>query len=71
MNKIILKGIISNIQFSHCIEGIEYYQANILTNDEGRESVNSLKFKRFSNRYKEGDFIEIEGNIRNYSNNGR
>ena len=71
MNKVVLKGIISNIKFSHDIGGIKYYQANIVTSDGGRESINSLKFKKFANKYKNNDFIEIEGNIRNYSNNGK
>lgn len=68
MNKIILKGIIKNIQPSHTIKDIEYNKADIIVNrNDGKEDILSLKFKKFSNPYKENDNIELVGNIRSYS----
>ena len=34
MNKIILKGLIRNIQFSHFIQDIEFYKAELLVTDD-------------------------------------
>ena len=68
MNKIILKGIIKNIQPSHTIGDIEYNKADIIVNrNDGKEDILALKFKKFSNPYKENDNIELVGNIRSYS----
>lgn len=68
MNKIILKGLIRNIQFSHFIQDIEFYKAELLvTDDNGKENVINIKFKRFSNPYQEGDEVLLIGNIRTYS----
>ena len=68
MNKIILKGLIRNIQFSHFIQDIEFYKAELLvTDDNGKENVINIKFKRFSNPYQEGDEVLLVGNIRTYS----
>ena len=51
MNTIILSGIIKNIQFSHKIDDIEYYKANLLvTRENGKEDLINLKFKKFSNQ---------------------
>ena len=68
MNKQILKGLIRNIQPSHKINNIEYDQADLLVSRQnGKDDVISIKFKKYSNRYKEGDLIELTGNIRSYS----
>ena len=70
MNKIILKGIIKDIQYSHTVQNIEYYKANLLVKREGngnKEDLICLKFKRFSCPYKDGDEITLIGNIRTYS----
>lgn len=68
MNNIILHGTIKNIQYSHNIDDIEYYKANLLvTRNNGKEDLLNLKFKRFSLPYKENDEIDITGNIRTYS----
>ena len=49
MNKIILKGIIKNIQPSHTIKDIEYNKADIIVNrNDGKEDILSLKFKKFT-----------------------
>lgn len=68
MNRIILKGLIRNIQFSHFIQDIEFYKAELLvTDDNGKENIINIKFKRFSNPYQEGDEALLIGNIRTYS----
>lgn len=68
MNKISLKGIIRNIQPSHNINDIEYDKADIVvTRKDGKEDVLNLRFKRFSNRYKDNQEISLRGNIRSYS----
>ena len=74
MNTIQLKGLIRNVQPSHTIKDIDYDQADIIsTRQNGKDDIITIKFKRFSNKYKEGDLIELSGNIRSYSqklNNG-
>lgn len=68
MNTIKLKGYVKNIQYSHSIKDIEYYKANLISKrPNGSEDVIPIKFKRFCNKYKEDDFVELVGNIRSYS----
>jgi hypothetical protein len=68
MNKIILKGFIRNIEYSHNIQDIEFCKAELISQqDSGKENIINLKFKRFSNPYKEGQEISLLGNIRTYS----
>lgn len=68
MNNITLKGTLRNIRPSHTISGIDYDQADIICSRENQQSdIITLKFKRFSNRYKDGDLVELIGNIRSYS----
>ena len=67
MNKIILKGIIRNIQYSHTINNIQYYKADLVVQRDDREDIIPLRFKSFSNRYTENQLIELVGNIRSYS----
>ena len=67
MNKIILKGIIRNIQYSHTINNIQYYKADLVVQRDDREDIIPLRFKSFSNRYAENQLIELVGNIRSYS----
>lgn len=68
MNTITLKGIIKDIKYSHNINDIEYYKANLLIpRDNGKEDIIKIKFKRFSNPYKEGDEISLKGNLRTFS----
>ena len=60
MNEVILKGIIRDITSSHVINNVEYDQANLITTrHDGKEDILSLKFKKFSNIYKDGDEIEL------------
>lgn len=68
MNKIILKGLITNIKPSHKIKDIEYDQADLIVpRKDGKEDVIALKFKKFSNRYSSDTSIELTGNVRSYS----
>ena len=68
MNTIKLKGLLRNIQFSHQIKDVEYNKADlVVTRKDGHEDVLSLRFKKFSNPYREGQEINISGNIRSYS----
>lgn len=68
MNIITLKGIIKDIKYSHTINDIEYYKANLLVpRDNGKEDIINLKFKKFSNNFKDSDSISLTGNIRTYS----
>ena len=68
MNEIILSGTIKNIQHSHSIGEVEFDKAQLIcTRDNGREDVINLKFKSFSNPYKNNEKISIKGNIRSYS----
>lgn len=68
MNEIILKGFLRNIQYSHNIKDIEFYKAELVSKQEnGKENIINLKFKRFSNPYQEGDEVTLIGNIRTYS----
>lgn len=69
MNTIILKGTLKNIRPSHCIGDTEYDKADIIVSrKDGKEDILSLKFKKFSNPYKDNDLVELVGNIRSYSN---
>lgn len=68
MNEIVLKGIIRNIQYSHSVGNIEYDKAELIVKRaDGKEDVISLKFKKYSNRYQENDYVELVGNVRSYS----
>ena len=68
MNYLAIKGLIRNIKPSHTINNIEYDQADIIsTRDNGKDDVLKIKFKKFSNNYKEGDLVTLCGNIRSFS----
>ena len=68
MNKVTLQGIIKDIEPSHTIDNISYNKARLIVQrSNGREDVLNLKFKKFSNPYKENDTISLTGNIRSYS----
>lgn len=68
MNEVTLKGVIRDICYSHTINDIDYEQANIITKREnGKEDILSLKFKSYNNIYKDGDNVELVGNLRSYS----
>ena len=68
MNTIVLKGIIKNITPSHTINDVEYCKADlIVTRKNGKEDVLSIRFKKFSNPYKDNQLISLKGNVRSYS----
>lgn len=68
MNKITIQGIIKDIQFSHIVAEIEYYKANVLVKRENdKEDIIPIKFKRFCNKFNDGDFITFTGQLRTYS----
>ena len=69
MNEIKLCGILRNIESSHNIGDIEYDKANLVVPREknGIDDIIGIRFKKFSNPYKDGDTVEITGNVRSYS----
>lgn len=68
MNKILLHGVIKDIEPSHTIDKISFSKAKLITKrNNGQEDVINLRFKSFSNRYKDSDEITITGNVRSYS----
>lgn len=68
MNNVILSGQLTDIEESHVIADTKFYKANIIVpNSNGYESILPLKFKQFSNTYKDGDIVTLSGNIRSYS----
>lgn len=68
MNNINLKGIITNIEPSHVIQGIEFNKANLIVKrNDGKEDVLNIRFKKFSNPYENNQEITLNGNVRSYS----
>lgn len=68
MNKITIQGIIKDIEFSHYINDIEYYKANVVVKRENdKEDIIPIKFKRFCNTYKDGEEVLFTGNVRTFS----
>ena len=68
MNDIILRGIIRDIEYSHTINNVEYCKANlIVSREDDKEDIISLRFKKFSCQYKNDDYVELVGNLRSYS----
>ena len=68
MNEIILKGLIRDIEDSHNIGDISYGKANLIVpRENGIDDIISLRYKKFSNNYREGQEISLIGNIRSYS----
>lgn len=70
MNKITLQGYIKDIKYSHSINDIEYYKAQILTKREnGKEDIIPIKFKKFClpENIKTGDEVSLTGNVRSFT----
>lgn len=68
MNNIVLNGIIKDIEHSHTIDDIKFDKANLIVKrSNGAEDVINLRFKSYSNKYKENDLITLQGNLRSYS----
>lgn len=68
MNMIRLKGVLQNIQDSHKINDIEFSKAHLIVpRADGKEDVLNVRFKKFSNPYREDQEVTFSGNIRSYS----
>ncbi len=67
LNDVYLKGIIKNIEYSHKIEDNIFYKASLLVPKEGGEDLLQIKFKQFSNQYKENSMVSLYGNLRSYN----
>lgn len=68
MNNVSLKGVIKDIEPSHTVKDIIFDKAKLLVpNSKGSEDVIDIKFKRFSNKYKDNDIVQLTGNIRSFS----
>jgi len=68
MNNVNLKGILTNIEPSHVIQGIEFDKANLLVKrKDGKEDIINVRFKKFSNPYVDNQEVTLCGNIRSYS----
>ena len=68
MNEIVMRGILKEVESSHNIDGINFDKAKLICKrSSGQEDVINLRFKSFSNSYKENDEICVKGNLRSYS----
>ena len=68
MNKVTLKGKIQDIQYSHNIGEVQYDKANLIVDGQsGSQSILSIKFKKYSNKYHQGDIVSLVGNLRSFS----
>lgn len=68
MNMINIKGYVRDLKYSHRIKNTEYYKCSLLSRREnGLEDVIELKFKKDYCNFKDGDLIEVTGNVRSYS----
>ena len=68
LNNIELCGILKDIQHSHDIGDISFDKASLIVKrSDSKEDIINLRFKTFSNRYKDGDTVRLTGNIRSYS----
>lgn len=69
MNEIILHGTLTDIKPSHVVNNNNYDCAKLLVRNSNQNlSTIDIIFKHFQNiRYKEGDLIDIVGNVRSYS----
>lgn len=68
MNEITLNGIIKDIESSHSIDDINFDKAKLIVKRaNGAEDIINLRFKSYSNKYKENDIVTLKGNVRSYS----
>lgn len=70
MNTVVLKGVPKDIEYSHTINNVNYYQCNFEVNDPKKPNITDtiiVKFKQFSNKFIEGQETQIFGNIRSYT----
>lgn len=67
MNNIQLTGTIRNIEYSHTINDVDYDKADLVVQNGENDEVISLRFKKYSNVYQEGEDLTLVGNVRSYS----
>ena len=69
MNNIAVQGYIRDIEFSHDVGNVDYNKASIVCPGvNGKDDdLFLIQFKKLSNKYKDGDFIEFKGNLRSYT----
>ena len=68
INSIKLRGVIKEIAHSHDIDGVSFGGAKLICKrPTGQEDTINLKFKSFSNKYRENSEVTLSGNIRSYS----
>lgn len=67
MNEVKLRGSIRDINYSHTINDVRYGKANLIVPGAKDEDIISLVYKEHTNHYKNGDFVELSGNLRSYS----
>ena len=68
MNQVILNGTIWGISNSHMIGDVQYQKANLtVKNSNGRDSVITIQFKQFQGSMKNGEVVQVVGNLRSYS----
>lgn len=70
MNEITIRGYLRNIEFSHQQGDIEFDKAVIVCPRSGtqEDDLINIVFKKYVNNYTDGDFVEITGNVRTFSN---
>lgn len=68
MNRIVLNGVMTNVQFSHNIGDVEFDKAEMIVKREtGQEDLINIKFKKFSNPYQNGQEVALVGNLRSFN----
>lgn len=67
MNNANLKGIIQDIEYSHTINDVDYGKANLIVPGKAEDNIISIRYKQFTNPYKNGDQVELKGNVRSFS----
>lgn len=55
------------MSFSHEISGIRFGKANLIVPNKSNDDIITLVYKEHINKYKENDFIELQGNVRSFS----
>ena len=72
MNEIAVQGYLRDIEFSHDVGKVDYNKASLICPGvNGKEDeLFLIQFKKLSNKYNEGDFVEFKGNLRSYTTRG-
>lgn len=70
MNNIVLSGVLRDVQYSHEINGVAYNKANLIVPHGDEDDIIAIRFKRTKHQYRDGQQVDITGNIRSYSEKG-